>query len=82
MTREQYLEIKGMLTTDIAWMLETWGYDTDDWGEIIMDEIDLRRLRRVEVFESAARCLVRMNKLIDQRGDKEGEVRYLRSING
>ena len=40
MTREQYLEVNAMLTTDIAWMLETWGYDTDDWAEIIMDEID------------------------------------------
>jgi hypothetical protein len=81
MTREQYLEVKGMLTTDIAWMLETWEYDTDDWAEIIMDEIE-EGIYDEFVFEFAAKCLVRMNKLIDQRAGKAGEVRYLRSING
>ena len=73
MTREQYLEVNAMLTTDIAWMLETWGYDTDDWAEIIMDKT-MKVPTTSSAFEFAARCLIRMNKLIDERGAKEGEV--------
>jgi hypothetical protein len=81
MTREQYLEIKAMLTSDIAWMLETWGYDGDDWAEIIMDEID-EGIYDDYVFELAAKCLLRMNKLMNTQDDTGAKVRYLRSVSG